>query len=96
MFNKQLKKNIEALDARIAELMNEIGVGGNDEEVFKEIEKLTELRCKLSETKVNESYSKEIISGAIGIAGLLLVMKYEESNVFTSKALNMLPKLFRG
>lgn len=106
MFNKQLKQNIKAIDERIAVLMEELDNDESGEQtifISMKLERLIEMRDKLSQNKVNESNSKEIISGAlgigaslVGIVGLKMVLKYEETDVVTSKAFSMLPKLFRG
>lgn len=99
MFNKQLKVNIKELDKEIGTIvcsMNETDDVESLQVMIETLGKLTELRDKLSSNKVNESYAKEIISGAIAIGGLLIVLKHEESNIITSKAFSMATKLFRG
>ena len=99
MKNKQLKANIKAIDVEIAKLNNELIHAEEEQEydgIVERIEKLTYLRCKLSESKVNDSYSKEILSGAIGIAGMVLVLHYEKADAITSKAFSMATKMFRG
>lgn len=153
MFNKQLRKNIVALDAQIGELSAELEglkkdtkydvkirtlmdltelrskLAGKDEkgkpssdviieldkqieeltkmvahlasdEVYtakvKKLEDLTNIRCQLSEAKVSESNVPAIISGVVGITGILLVLKHEKAEIITSKAFSIATKMFRG
>lgn len=99
MANKQLVKNIEELDVYINKLMNELMVLVDPteiEEVEMRLKHATEIRNRLSENKVRESYTKEIISGAIGLTGMVLVLKHERAEVITSKAFSMATKMFRG
>lgn len=99
MFNKQLKQNIIALDLQIDELMKKL-IAAKDEEgrkvIFSEIEQLSELRCKLANSKVSESYTKEVLAGLISVSGMILVLKHEKADVITTKAFSMAQKLFRG
>ena len=97
--NKQLKKNIKALDLEIEKLHAQLADADDNAEygdIIERIEQLTDLRCKLSESKVLSSHSKEIISGLIGIAGMVLVLKHEQTEVITTKAFSMATKMFRG
>lgn len=99
MSKKQLKANIRRIDEEVAKLHNELIHAEDDETydgIIERIEKLTELRCKLTESKVSDSYTKEILSGAIGIASMVLVLHYEKADAITSKAFNMVTQKFRG
>ena len=99
MFNKQLKRNIKMVDEHINKLIEElIQTDDKDkaDEIQKNIDNATELRCKLSSNKVDESYSKEIVTGLIGIAGMVLVLQHEKADIITSKAFSMATKMFRG
>lgn len=99
MLNKQLKNNIKALDKEIGEITLKLAKAEKEEDVAKmtkRIDELTKIRTQLSNDLVNESYSKEIIAGAVSIASILLVLKYEEDNIITTKAFSMIPKMFRG
>lgn len=95
---KQLQENIKALDVEIGVLTQElINADGHEyNEISLKIEKLTEIRAKMVDSKVADSYSKEIISGVIGIAGMVLVLKHEKADIITTKAFSMATKLFRG
>ncbi len=94
----QLQENIDALDLEIGVLTKElIDAEGDDYGVISsKIETLTEVRASLANDKVNGSYSKEIISGAVALAGLVLVLKHEKTDIITTKAFSMATKLFRG
>ena len=104
MLKKQLTKNIEDLDLKISKLSLALEVLDEDDDDYEELyesitdkmEKLTELRCKLADSKVNGSLKPVLISGAVGIGSLLLVLHYEKEEIITSKAINMLPSMFRG
>lgn len=95
---KQLHKNINAIDVEIGVLSEEL-IDSKDntyDAITAKIDKLAEIRSKLIESKVNDSYSKEIVSGVIGILGMVLVLKHEKTDIITSKAYAMATKLFRG
>lgn len=97
--NKQLKQNIENFDLYICNLMSELLIEEDEDKlelIQKKIDKATELRCKLSESKVADSYTKEIITGAIGIGSMILVLKHEKADIITTKAFSMATKMFRG
>ncbi len=99
MANKRLKANIEALDNHISKLMVELTTAVEAEDISEleaRIEKATELRCKLTESKVSDSYSREIVSGLVSLTGMVLVLKHEKAEVITTKAFSMATKLFRG
>lgn len=99
MFKKQLTVNIEDLDLKISKLNEELETEENTQKydlIIKKLEALTTLRCKLSESKVNGSVKPIVVSSLLGIASLVIVLKYEEKDVITSKAISMLPGMFRG
>lgn len=99
MFNKQLNANIKEIDTQIAKLMVELDAVVEDNEyemILMKIDDLAKLRDKLSTNKVNESYSKEIVSGVIGMAAIVVVLKHEKADIITSKAFGIATKLFRG
>lgn len=99
MLRKQITVNIKELDLKIGKLSEELE-GVEDEgkimSIMQQLDKLTELRCKLSESKENNSIKPVVVSSLFGVASLLIVLKYEEKDVITSKAFNMLPSIFRG
>lgn len=93
MFKKQLNKNIAELDNQIAKLGEEL----RDETVpvkrkglISEMKELIELRDMMSENKVNESLTKEIIGGVLSVGSLVLVLRYEKAEIITSKAFSMI------
>ena len=94
----KLQENIEALDLEIGVLTEELidAEGDHKETIIARIEKLVDIRNVLVTDKVNCSHSKEIVSGAIALVGILAVLKYEQTDIITTKALGMATKLFRG
>lgn len=69
-------------------------------EKMKKLEELTKTRCQLTDAKTKESILPVIlpslVTGAIGIISMAMVLKYEESDVITSKAFGMVSSIFRG
>lgn len=103
-FKRQLTTNIEDLDTKIGKLAEELGTLESDDEAYDEkyemitqkMETLTDLRVKLKDSKVSGSVAPVVTSSLLGIASLVIVLKYEEKDVITSKAMSMLPSLFKG
>lgn len=96
---KKLKANIEAVDKEIGEILTKLEsleAGDDYDKQMETMEKLIKVRDILSNNKVNESYKKEIIAGAISIAGMVLVLRYERADVIATKAFSMATNLFRG
>ena len=99
MFRRQVTINIKDLDLQIGKLNQELILEEDDDKyntIIEKIESLTELRCKLSESRVNGSLKPVVVSGLLGIASVVIVLKYEEADVITSKAFNMATSMFRG
>jgi archaellum component FlaC len=88
----ELDKQIEELTMLIINLHSDVAYS----EKLKKLEDLTKARCQLSDAKTKESNVPAIISGVVGLSAIVLVLKYEEANIITSKAFNMIPKMFRG
>lgn len=98
MFNKKLKANLKAIDVKIGNLIEELSETEKQEEqemILVKIDDLTKIREKLSNNKVSESYSKELISGAIGLTSMVLVLRFEKADIITSKAFGLVPNLFK-
>lgn len=100
MFKRQISVNIKDLDLKIGKLTKELDLMGEDDEKYEvtmmKIDSLTDLRCKLHESRVEGSIKPIVLSGLLGVIPLILVLKYEEKEVITSKAFNMLPSMFKG
>lgn len=100
MFNKQLKTNIRKIDERIEVLIEQLDAlednSGDEELLTSEINELTKIRKTLSENKVSESYLKEVIQLVGGFGAIALVLKYEKTEIITSKAFGLATSLFRG
>lgn len=99
MTNKQLRMNIKSLDFKIALLSTKLTSEEDDvqyEKALTKIEDLTKVRCQLASSLQESSNKGAVISGIFGVAGIVIVLKYEEKEIITSKAFSMLTGLFRG
>lgn len=99
MFKKQVNVNIKDLDVRIGQLNEELLELEDSEEIektIKQIEQLTDIRCKLSESNKLGSIKPVVVSGLFGVASMVMVLKYEEKDIITSKAFGMVTNMFRG
>lgn len=99
MFNKQLKRNVEALDVRISNLYEKLDKATTDTErklIVDQAKELADLRDKLSEVKTRESLMPILIPGVIGLTAMFMVIRHEETNIITTKALGIATKMFRG
>lgn len=151
MMNKQLKRNINALDVQIGRLAEELeGMKENnryeikvrkiedlttlrnalkdgDTQVSKDViteidgqilelakelvdieldnaylskmnhlDDLTKIRNQLMENVGKNSIIPAVTQGVIGISALVIMLKYEEKDVITSKAVSMVMGMFRG
>lgn len=63
---------------------------------MRQLDDLTKVRNQLMDSKVKGSNSPAIISGLISISSILIILKYEEKDVITSKAVNIAMSMFRG
>src|SRR5699024_4959042 len=104
MFSKQIDDNIKTLDIDIGiltyELRNAKEVGDEEEyeQIVRKIDKLVDLRKKLTDCKEQESkkvLSPIVLSGITQALSILMILRYEEENVITSKSFNMASKIFK-
>lgn len=99
MFKKQITVNIQELDSQIGKLTQELAVEVNDEKfelTTQKLKDLIELRTELYESKVKNSVKPLVVSGLFGLTSVVIVLKYEEANVITSKAWSTAIGMFRG
>lgn len=101
MFKKQITVNIKELDLKIAKLNEELEEIEDDDDKYDstmdKMKRLTELRCKLFESKNTNSVKPLVVTGLFGIASTLVVLYYEDKEVIiTSKAFNIATSMFRG
>lgn len=99
MFNRQLKRNVNELDVRISKLYGELNEAKTDEEreiILDRAKELADLRNKLSEAKTRESLAPIVIPGLIGLTAMFMVIRHEETNIITTKALGIATKFIRG
>lgn len=101
---KSLKENetseaVMQMDKQIEELTLMLSNMGRNEEYSDKLhtlEELTKVRCQLAESKVNASVKPIMVSGLLSIASVVIVLKYEETEVITSKAFDMAKGIFKG
>ena len=103
MFNKQLKRNVNELDVRISNLYVKLDTATTDEErkqILEQAKELADLRNKLSEVKTRESALQSvlpaIVPGIVGLTAMFMVIRHEETNIITTKALGIASKFIRG
>jgi septal ring factor EnvC (AmiA/AmiB activator) len=99
MFNKQLKQNIKELDNRVGKLYEQLDKAQTDEErkqLLEQAKELADLRNKLSEGKTRESLLPVLIPAAVGLTAMFMVIRHEETNIITTKALGLATKFIRG
>ena len=95
--------NVKVIDERIAELLERhTALSGIDtegsEQALRELEALTDIRKTLKTTDDDKllGISKDVlITSGVSIFTAMLVLKYEEENIITSKAWQMVGKLIR-
>lgn len=92
----ELDKQIEELTKVVSHLESD----GSYSEKLKKLEDLTKIRTQLAESRAKESIVNQIlphaITGALGICTVMMVLKYEKTDVITGQAFGLATKLFRG
>lgn len=87
------------LDKQIEELTKMMVYLGRDEKYsdkLAKLEELTKIRCQLAESKVKASVKPAVVTGLFGMASMVVVLKYEQAEVITSKAFGMATSMFKG
>jgi len=95
--------NVKVIDERIGELLEQHAAlsgssDGRSEQILRDIETLTDIRKTLKTTNEGKilGISKDtLITSGVSIFTAMLVLKYEEENIITSKAWQMVGKLIR-
>lgn len=94
---KTISQNIKDLDNKIGELLSEYELAEEELEktvILEEIDNLTSIRKELKSSKVEGSNSGLWVSGALSIATVVLIMKYEETDVIATKAFGIATRMF--
>lgn len=88
-----LKKEPTKLEKAIDELVDELDtVTGDSDEYTKMVENLVKL-TKIASEKTHINISPDTVLAVVGnLAGILLILNYEEINVVASKALGFVTK----
>ena len=87
------------MDKQIEELTKVLEHTRRDEEhshKLAKLEELTKVRCQLAESSIVGSVKPVVVSGLLSIASVAIVLKYEETEVITSKAFDMAKGMFKG
>lgn len=95
--------NVKVIDERIAELLEQhAALSGIDtegsERVLRELKELTDIRKTLKTTnegRVLGISTDTLIASGVTILTAMMVLKYEEENIITSRAWQMVGKLIR-
>ena len=96
---KTIGQNIRDLDNQIGELLSKYEHTEEEIEktiIFEEIENLTKIRTELKASQVEGSNSAIWVSGALSIATVVLIMKYEQTDVIATKAFNIATRIFKN
>lgn len=96
---KDLVLNIEMIDLEISKILVDISNIADKEkrnELYSELDKLTEVRASLANDQANASNKEIWITGGFSLATVLLVLYYEKADVITSKTFNMATRMFKG
>lgn len=94
MFYDKLKKKPTALDIEIEKLLAEMHLIATSHPTYApKLEKLERL-YKLKGTKPREPINPNTVLGAgTQLAGIAMIIRHEQLNVITTKALGFIPKL---
>lgn len=98
MFKKQITMNVEVIDAKIGALIIKLEKSDDEKDyevLLGKIERLTELRSKLTESRVRGSNAPQVLSGIVQVASIFAVLHYEKTDIVTSKAFSMATRLFK-
>ena len=104
MFNKQIAVNIKELDKQIGELNKDLSLLKKEDEDYdskhreltEKMDTLVDLRVKLYDSKVKNSLTPILVSGGLSLVSIGLVLKYEQTEVITSKVFTSALGMFRG
>ena len=99
--NRQLVKNIKVLDKRIEDKLAYLELEELTDEDYEIqlqlIDTLVSAREDLTNVKATERGrwidGKTILSSVVGLASLVMIMKYEEEDVITTKAFSMVTRM---
>lgn len=88
----EMDKQIEELTKIVANLRKD----DTYSDKLAKLEELTKTRCQLEESKVKDSVKPIVTSGLLSIASVVVILKYEKTEVITSKAFGIATSMFRG
>lgn len=97
--DKEYSDSIYELDEQINTLIKSVKSLERDDVYLakmKKLEDLVKIRIDLMDSKVKASIAPYLIQGAIGLFGMVLVLRYEKTEIVTSKAFGLVTRLFRG
>lgn len=87
---------VDDINGRIDLLQKRIIDGTATDDEVDEFTRLIRVRSYFKpDTKISEGVKLELIKGGFSLTALLLILKYEELNVITTKGFSIFQKLLR-
>ena len=87
---------VDDINERVSVLQKRIIDGTATDNEVDEFTRLIRVKSYLKpESKLSESMKLELVKGGFSLTALLLILKYEELNVITTKGFSIFQKLLR-
>ena len=87
---------VDDINERVSILQKRILDNTATDEEVEEFTRLIRVKSYLKpDSKISESMKLELIKGGFSLTALLLILKYEELNVITTKGFSIFQKLLR-
>ena len=87
---------VDDINERVSILQKRIIDGTATDDEVDEFTMLIRVKSYLKpDSKLSESMKLELVKGGISLTALLLILKYEELNVITTKGFSIFQKLLR-
>lgn len=97
MFNNKVKQTVDGLDGQLETIVNKMAMTepGTAEyaSLTEQLKGLKDIRGDLKPAKLEKLKADTLVNGAVSIATVLLVLKYEKFDIVTSKAFGIATKL---
>ena len=87
---------VDDINGRVSILQKRIIDGTATDDEVDEFTRLIRVKSYLKpDSKLSESMKLELVKGGISLTALLLILKYEELNVITTKGFTIFQRLLR-
>lgn len=97
MFNNKVKQTVDGLDGQLETIVNKMAMTEPGTEAYasltEQLKGLKDIRGDLKPAKLEKLKADTLVNGAVSIATVLLVLKYEKFDIVTSKAFGIATKL---